>query len=142
MSHIVTIKTQFRSLEAIKAAAERLGGTFHEGQQTYVWFGQYMGDYPLPAGVAREDLGKCDHAISFPGCTYQLGIVKTGPTTFELRWDFWERAIREKLGGEAAPLLKQAYAIEAARLEARRRGHGFVEQKQADGSIKLSVTTR
>ena len=34
----------------------------------------------------------------------------------------------------------QAYAIERARLEARRRGHTVVEQPLKDGSVKLTVT--
>jgi len=33
----------------------------------------------------------------------------------------------------------QGYAVEKAKLEARRRGHSVVEQPLADGSIKLTV---
>ena len=33
----------------------------------------------------------------------------------------------------------QAYAVERARLEARRRGHTVSEQSLADGSIKLTI---
>ena len=33
----------------------------------------------------------------------------------------------------------QAYAVEKARLEARKRGHSVTEQALADGSIKLSI---
>jgi hypothetical protein len=33
----------------------------------------------------------------------------------------------------------QAYAVEKARLEARRRGHSVVEQALADGSISLTI---
>jgi hypothetical protein len=35
--------------------------------------------------------------------------------------------------------LLQAYAVERARLEARKRGHQVVEQSLADGSIKLTI---
>jgi hypothetical protein len=33
----------------------------------------------------------------------------------------------------------QAYAVEKAKLEARRKGHTTTEQQLADGSIKLKV---
>jgi hypothetical protein len=33
----------------------------------------------------------------------------------------------------------QAYAVEKAKLEARRRGHSVTEQSLADGSIKLCI---
>jgi hypothetical protein len=34
----------------------------------------------------------------------------------------------------------QAYAIERAKMEARRKGHTVTEQSLADGSVKLTVT--
>jgi hypothetical protein len=33
----------------------------------------------------------------------------------------------------------QSYAVEKAKIEARRRGHVCTEQQLADGSIKLTV---
>jgi hypothetical protein len=33
----------------------------------------------------------------------------------------------------------QAYAVEKAKLEARRKGHNTTEQQLADGSIKLRI---
>jgi hypothetical protein len=36
-------------------------------------------------------------------------------------------------------LFHQSYAIEVAKLQARRRGHSVTEQLLADGSIKLTV---
>ena len=33
----------------------------------------------------------------------------------------------------------QAYAVEKARLEARKRGHTVTEQPLADGSVKLTI---
>jgi hypothetical protein len=34
----------------------------------------------------------------------------------------------------------QSYALEKARLEARRRGHTVVEQPLPDGSVRLTIT--
>ena len=33
----------------------------------------------------------------------------------------------------------QAYAVERARIEARKRGYSFTEQSLSDGSIKVSI---
>jgi hypothetical protein len=43
--------------------------------------------------------------------------------------------------GEQSQLnrLLQAYSVEKARLEARRRGHTVTEQSLSDGSIKLTI---
>jgi hypothetical protein len=35
--------------------------------------------------------------------------------------------------------LLQAYAVEKARIEARKRGHSVTEQKLKDGSIRLTI---
>jgi len=69
MSHIVTIETQLTDLAAVKAACKRMGWVLVEGQKTFAWFGQYMGDYRAfegrlnDLGIKVEDYGKCDHAI-------------------------------------------------------------------------------
>ncbi len=111
----------------------RLGFTFVEGQKTYRWYGSYVGDWPLPEGIRRQDLGKCDHAIRVPGADYEVGIVQQGEK-YTLLYDFWEEAL-----GDNAEKLMQAYAIEAAKSEAQRAGYGVWEEQMEDGSVKLHV---
>lgn len=143
MSHISTIELEVRDLEALKRAAQALGLEFVAGQRTYRWYGRHIGDYPLPQGFTKEDLGKCDHAIRIPGNdrAYEIGVVRRrdGRPGYVLLWDFWSGGfgLQEKVG-ENANRLKQAYACEAAKAAALRAGHRFVAQAtRADGSVVL-----
>jgi len=36
---------------------------FAEGEGSYRWYGEHVGDYPLPEGFEEHDLGRCDHVI-------------------------------------------------------------------------------
>lgn len=135
MSHIVTIKTELRDLQAIRAACKRLGWTFVEGQRTYAWYGRYMGDSQLPEGIAVDQLGKCDHAIRVPGASYEIGLKATGKGYAPL-WDYWHTG---GLPTNAGARLAQAYAVEKARAEARRQGHTVSERQLADGSVQLTI---
>lgn len=97
-----------------------------------------MGDYaPLPEGITIDDLGKCDHAIKVPDCAYEIGVVKRGQG-YLLLWDSWKKGGLTKALGESAGLLKQAYAVERVRQEAKLRGYNITEQKTKTG-IRLSL---
>ncbi len=142
MSHIVSIPFQCRSLPALKATCDRLGFTFAEGQTSYGWFGEYVGDTPLPAGVSVEDLGKCDHAIKVPGSSYEVGVIDNRDGSYDLRWDYWNVPLRDAMGGPEAGKFRQQYQIELARIEAKKRGARFQEFRLPDGSVKLRITPR
>ena len=60
MSHISKIELEIQSLEDLKLACKRLGFTFIENQNTYQWYGRWVGDSPLPEGINIDDLGKCE----------------------------------------------------------------------------------
>lgn len=136
MSHVVTIATEIRDLQAVKAACKRLGWEFLEGQTTYKWYGESVGDYPLPTGFTAADLGKCHHAIRVPGARYEVGLVRRG-NSFVPMWDYWySGGLSEDTGNKLA----QAYAVEKAKAEARRRGHTVTEAAMPDGSIRLLVS--
>ena len=128
MSHVSQIELKIKSLEALKAACARLGLIFAENQHTYKWYGQFMGDYPLPEGVKLEDLGKCHHAIRVPGARYEIGVVeKQGEYT--LMWDFWHEGGLERVLGQGGGKLKQAYSVEQTKLVARRAGYQVKEKR-------------
>lgn len=137
MSHIAKIELEVRDLGVLKAACSRLGLSFVQGQRQHRWFGRFVGDSPLPVGVSRSELGRCDHAILIPGCDYEIGVVKVAGA-YELRWDTWERKLEETVG-KGAGLLKQAYAVEKTRIEARKKGYHVLETKQPDGLVRLRV---
>jgi hypothetical protein len=120
--HVSTLKLEVRSLEALKAACQRLGLEFVEGQPSYVWFGHWVGDSPLPEGFTQGDLGHCDHAIRVPGASYEIGVVfREG--AYHLLWDSWGQGGLEAALGKECNRLRQAYGVAAAILEAQRQGY-------------------
>jgi hypothetical protein len=131
MSHIVEIKTVLHDLEAIRLTCVELGLTW-KSQRHYAWWGYSVGDYPLPQGFKKEDLGKCDHAIGIPGTTWEVGVVRrrkpdgTPDEGWTLLFDFFGskgEPILKALGGESAPKFVQEYTVQKSAIEARRRGH-------------------
>src|SRR5262249_30989281 len=126
MSHISEIAIQVKDLDSLEAACRELGLELVRGQTKYKWFGQWVGDTPLPPGVKKSDLGKCDHAIRIPGneAAYQIGVCKNSDGTFSLRWDFWcgGYGLEERVGSGAGKLI-QSYAAEVAMRQARKQGY-------------------
>lgn len=152
-SHVATIDLEVRDLSALQEACKRLGLEFVEGQKTYRWYGESVGDFPLPEHFTAEDLGKCDHAIRVPAdhpafvkgdeemySTYEVGVVRRrdGRPGFSLMWDFWAGGNGLKgLVGEGCNKLRQAYGTVVATRQAQRAGMRVQEFKKADGGIQL-----
>ncbi len=122
MSHISKIELEVKDLGTLKQACQRLGLNMIQGQNTFKWYGQ--------------EEGKCDHAIQIPDATYEIGIIRTG-NNFELRCDYWDSAIGKAIG-QTGGLLRQAYAIERTKTEARRKGYTIIENKTESG-VRLHV---
>ncbi len=57
MSHISKIELVIHSLEDLKEACRQLGFEFMKNQNTYKWYGRWVGDTPLPEGINIEDIG-------------------------------------------------------------------------------------
>ena len=117
VSHIVTIATEARDPEAVAAACRRLG-------------------LPEPAhGTATLFESKATGLlVQLPGWLYPVIVdVASGRLRYDNYGGAWGRP--EELGR-----FLQAYALERAKLEARRRGHSVVEQPLADGSVKLTIS--
>ena len=116
MSHIVSIKTEVRDVAAIRAACRRLNIDQPE-----------QGTFKLFSGEATGV------AVRLPDWTYPVVCdVATGKLNFDNYNGGW---------GDQKELdaFLQAYAVEKARLEARKRGHTVTEQPLADGSVKLTI---
>ena len=116
MSHIVTVRTEVRDPAALAAACRRL-----------------RLDAPAPGTVKLFSGTAEGHVVQLPGWRY--------PVVFDTAAG---RARYDNYGGRwGAPrqldLLLQMYAVEKAKLEARRRGHAVTEQSLPDGSVKLVI---
>ena len=116
MSHIVQIKTQIRDASALAAACGRLG------LQAPV-----QGTASLFSGMASGLL------VQRPGWTYPA-VINTA--SGEIQFDNYQGKWGEQ---KEMDRLLQAYAVEKARIEARRAGHTVSETVLADGSIKLTI---
>src|SRR4051794_31077043 len=116
MSHIVTIQTVVRDAASVAAACQRL-------------------DLPPPVErtVQLFDGAAQGLAVQLPDWRYPLVCDLAAGT---LRYDNYQG-----VWGDPAHLDRflQAYAVERATLEARRRGHSVIEQPLADGSLKLTI---
>lgn len=116
MSHIVTIKTEIRDAVALGAACKRLRLQEPTLETVELYSGKATG-----------------HCVRLPDwmypvvCDVNSGQIKYD--NFEGRWGAHQELDR----------LMQAYAVERAKLEARRNGHSVTEQTLSDGSIKLTV---
>ncbi len=131
MSHIAKIEVEIQSIEILKAVCQRLGLEFVENQTTYKWFGRYVGDTQLPEDIQEQDIGRCDHAIRVPKCKYEIGVVQKG-NRYQLYWDSWISGGLEKKLGINAGLLKQAYAVEKVKIEAKLKGYRVKEKRIKD----------
>ena len=116
MSHLVTITTEVRDQVALKAACRRL--KLAEPVQ---------GTFKLFSAQATG------LAVQLPGWRFPVVCqLETG----QLQFDDYEGRWGERRHLDA---LLQTYAVELAKLAARRNGHAVTEQPLSDGSIKLTV---
>ena len=116
MSHIVSIKTEVRDSEGVKAACHRLGLA-----------------EPVHGTAELYQAQATGLLVVLPGWLYPV-VIDT--TTAQVHFDNYEGA-----WGDLAQLhrLLQAYSVEKARIEARKRGHNVVEQSLPDGSVRLTI---
>jgi len=116
LSHVVTIKTEVHDHSAVSAACRRL-------------------ELPPPIlGTAQLFSGEAAGLIvRLTDWTYPV-VIDT--TTGQVRYDNYNGA-----WGDQSHLHRflQIYAVEKARIEARKKGHLITEQSLADGSIKLTI---
>jgi hypothetical protein len=116
MSHIVTIETEIRDAAAARAACERLK-----------LLSPVDGDHELFSGTVRG-LG-----IQLPNWQYPVVChLDTGKVEYDNFGGRW---------GDQKELDRylQSYAVEKAKVEARRKGYSVTEQTLPNGSIRVSI---
>jgi len=127
MSHVDIVDIVIQSKRALKKAVISLGGEYLEGQETFKWWGYSVGDHPLPEGYTEKELGKCEDAIKFPNCKYEIGVVpdKKNEGAHTLIADFYMTGGLERQVGQGAWKLKQAYARERTIEVAEEKGYAY-----------------
>ena len=116
MSHVVTVTAEVRDPAAVAAACRRLGLP-----------GPERGTARLFEGEAAGLL------VRLPGWLYPVVVDTTdGRVHFDNYDGRWGRQ-------EELDRFLQAYAVEKATAEARKRGHSVTERALADGSVRLTI---
>jgi hypothetical protein len=116
MSHIVTIQTQVRDPDALATACRRLSLAEPKRETVPLFSGQVTG-----------------LAVRLPNWQYPVVVdIAAGALHYDNFAGNW---------GEQKELdrLLQAYAVEKAKVEARRKGFAVHETALQDGSIKLQI---
>ena len=161
MSHVAQQKVLVKSLDDLGAAVKRLGGTLKRGETKVRWYSSGFVDDSTTwkdffskeeadriaklsrterVKIINAEMSRADHVISFPGAHYDVGVMRMQDSTFRLRWDQYAGGGGlHKFIGHDGGLLGQAYAIEAAKRAARRKGFIIREEKQPNGHIKLKL---
>ena len=116
MSHIVSIKTEIRDAAAIAAACQRL-----------------RLDPPVFGEAKLFSSTKTGWQVRLPDWRYPLVCdVATGQLDYDNYGERWGKQVE-------LDRYLQAYAVEKAKLEARRKGMTCTEAQLTDGSIKLTI---
>ena len=116
MSHIVEIKTEVRDEAAVRAACTRLQLAAPEHKTVRLFSATATG-----------------LAVQLPGWNYPIVCnLETGQVQYDNYGGHW---------GEQARLNQflQAYAVEKAKIEGRKKGHAVSETRLQDGSIRVTV---
>jgi hypothetical protein len=116
LSHIVEIKTEVRDEAAIRAACTRLQLSSPEHKTVRLF--------------SATATGLC---VQLPGWQYPLVCeTNSGKVSYDNYNGAW---------GEQSHLNRflQGYAVEKAKIEARKKGHSVTETALQDGSIRVTV---
>jgi hypothetical protein len=116
VSHIVEIKTELKDEQAVRAACHRLQLAQPEHKSVRLF--------------NAKATGLC---VELPGWQYPVVCnIQTGQVQYDNYGGHW---------GEQKHLnaFLQAYAVEKAKIEARKKGHSVSETSLQDGSIKVTV---
>jgi hypothetical protein len=116
LSHIVTIKTEIRDAAAVRAGCNRL----HLPPPV-------QGTHKLFSG-RMTGLG-----VQLPDWKY---LVVCDVPSGQLKFDNYNGRWGEQ---QHLDSFLQSYAVEKAKIEARRKGHSVTEAQLTDGSVKLTI---
>ena len=143
MSHVAEITCEVNDLQALGEAAKACGLELVMNQHTFKWYGTHVGDYPLPAGFSKSDMGKCEHALRIPGNNqaYEIGVAKRkdGKEGYALLWDFWAggMGLVDKVGNNADKLVDN-YGAQVAKKHLSAQGYQVMIQQGPQGQVTVT----
>ena len=117
MSHVVQIETEVRDAVAVGAACQRL-----------------KLEAPTQGTAKLFSSSATGVIVKLPGWRYPAVFdTQSGQARYDNYGGRWGEQVQ-------FDRFLQGYAVEKAKLEARKKGHTITEQSLADGSIKLTVS--
>lgn len=128
MSHVVKEKMVIKDLDTAEKVAQTIGMELVRNVKNYKWFGRWVGDYPLPEGFKKEDLGKCEHVLRVKNAsnyTYEIGLCKNPDGEgFVMMYDFWAGGHGlEAVAGPGCRNFKSAYSEAITSKFLRKKGY-------------------
>ena len=134
MSHIVEQRSSVKmtSLDLLDAAVQKLGGKLEREQKTATYY--------------RGQKTKCDAAITFPGTSYEIGVMKAADGTLSLKMDLFDGTLRKAVSTDLTGSYAEAkadklflrYAVERDTAQGRRSGHRRAFERQLpNGDIQV-----
>ncbi|SRR5260221_5886492 len=159
MSHVTESSCIITNLDDAEAAAKRLGGVLRRNVKNMRWYAQGFVDDSETwrsmfsdaeadriAHLSKKEriaiinaaMSTCDHVISFPNASYDVGLIAQGDGSFKIRWDeYGSGGLMPYMGDRDGGKFMQAYAVEAAKNAA---ADSFVtETVRPDGTIELEI---
>lgn len=129
MSHIARIELEVKDITSLERACQRVGATLVRDVKQYIWY----------AGQKKA----CDHVIRIPGCSYEVGVIRSGDQTnpsYRLEADFWSSGgLAQKLGPDAGKL-KQAYGVELAKKMYEAQGFMLNVETKENGDLVVTAS--
>lgn len=154
MSHVTEVDVEITDLDCLEQACAKLGLELVRGKTEYKWYGRHVGDYPLPAGFSKEDMGKCEHVIRIVDndTAYEIGVVKRrdGKPGYTFHYDFWsggyglmEVISKDGSKGHDCERLINRYSAEITKKAAYNCGYSLLtENVDASGKVELLFATQ
>lgn len=143
MSHILKEDWALHNLDALWLACAALGLQAHKNQKHHRWYGAFLNDStPNMTRQEIQDFGKCEHAISVPDSSYDIGVYKNKDKEgYYLAFDHYGtgHAIENKLGMNLEKL-KQEYTKQLMKLQAKKHGHQFKSVALPNGKVAVTIT--
>jgi len=121
MSHITTINTKFKNMLSLEKAVSRLGFSMAERSKE-TKYSKYTRFH------------NASYFVSVPEARTPVGVIVNKDGSISLETDFYDSdgaVLREKCGS-GFNKVKQMYAVEEAKAEARKKGYSVYEQHDID----------